>query len=197
MADNKNNFGKVIPPHIYNNEIVQDKFIDSVRIDESTPQNIIDKMGKCWVIPNRMVSQDGYVRRVFSNAKRGTTRTEVINCLSYIHRMSYSIFHGTLPEYDKLTGHDYTVDHMCGNRGCCNPDHLQAVLRGENSKLMHKERVEHRKNDRIKDKNELKILTDSIESDNNVIITKDNDFLYGGDRDVIKSTSDQDWYNSI
>jgi len=41
------------------------------------------------------------------------------------HRASYLEFVGSIP-------HGYDIDHLCRNRRCCNPDHLEAVTRAEN-----------------------------------------------------------------
>lgn len=42
------------------------------------------------------------------------------------HRVSYQIFKGEIPD-------DLDIDHMCHNRSCVNPDHLQAVSRSMNN----------------------------------------------------------------
>ncbi len=42
------------------------------------------------------------------------------------HRVAYAIFNGTVPE-----GLD--VHHTCANTMCVNPDHLEAVLRSDNT----------------------------------------------------------------
>jgi hypothetical protein len=60
---------------------------------------------------------------------------------TYAHRVAYELTVGPIPD-------GYHVDHLCRNRSCCNPDHLEAVepvvnwLRGnsptrENSKKTH------------------------------------------------------------
>jgi hypothetical protein len=43
----------------------------------------------------------------------------------YIHRLVYTLTYGPIPEGLQL-------DHLCRNRACCRPDHLQAVSCREN-----------------------------------------------------------------
>lgn len=43
-----------------------------------------------------------------------------------VHRVSHEVFIGNIPE-------DYEVDHLCRQRDCCNPFHLEAVSHRENN----------------------------------------------------------------
>ena len=43
------------------------------------------------------------------------------------HRVSYELLVGPIPE-------DLHLDHLCKNRKCCNPDHLEAVTQAENNR---------------------------------------------------------------
>lgn len=42
-----------------------------------------------------------------------------------VHRLSYEFHKGPIPT-------DHTLDHLCRVRSCVNPNHLEAVTRGEN-----------------------------------------------------------------
>ena len=41
------------------------------------------------------------------------------------HRISYELFKGEIPK-------GYEIDHLCRNKTCVNPDHLEAVTHREN-----------------------------------------------------------------
>lgn len=44
---------------------------------------------------------------------------------SFVHRRAYEQTHGPIPE-------GLEIDHLCGNRACFEPSHLEAVTRREN-----------------------------------------------------------------
>lgn len=46
------------------------------------------------------------------------------------HRVSYVLFRGDIPE-----GH--VVDHLCGNKSCVEPSHLEPVTQEENVRRYH------------------------------------------------------------
>lgn len=53
--------------------------------------------------------------------------TVVVNRVVWAtHRLFYETFKGPIPE-------GLVVDHLCSNRRCCNPDHLEAVTEQENT----------------------------------------------------------------
>lgn len=58
-------------------------------------------------------------------------------CRGAAHRASYTEFTGPIPE-------GYEVDHLCANRICVNPDHLEAVTKRVNIQRMN-ERVSGRR----------------------------------------------------
>ena len=73
--------------------------------------------GECWVWIGAF-NQDGYGRidaRI--DARRKNLRA---------HRVVFEALVGPIPP-------GLTIDHLCRNRPCCNPDHLEPVPRGENT----------------------------------------------------------------
>lgn len=60
-------------------------------------------------------TQDGY-GRAFHNGKP-----------KYTHRIAYEMVIGSIPD-------GLQIDHLCRNRVCCNPNHLEAVTQAENAR---------------------------------------------------------------
>jgi hypothetical protein len=57
----------------------------------------------------------------------GYGRLSIFKRTLYPHRVSYEIHKGAIPA-------GLHIDHLCRNRGCCNPAHLEAVTCAENIK---------------------------------------------------------------
>lgn len=55
----------------------------------------------------------------------GYHRSTVNGVRDYAHRHAYRDHVGPIPP-------GFTIDHLCRNRACVNPEHLEAVARGEN-----------------------------------------------------------------
>ena len=47
------------------------------------------------------------------------------------HRIAYTLW------WDRPIGRELVIDHACGNKGCCNPEHLRECLQGENVRWWH------------------------------------------------------------
>ncbi len=77
----------------------------------NTPENFwsyVDKSGKCWVWRGN-VEKTGY-GRVRWNIKQYSA-----------HVISWMLFHGRFPQ------ENLTIDHLCRNPLCVNPEHLEEV----------------------------------------------------------------------
>lgn len=67
----------------------------------------------CWEW-TRTLSEDGYGKVPISGSRYGS-----------VHRISYQIAKGEIPD-------GFELDHLCRNRRCFNPDHLEPVTRRTN-----------------------------------------------------------------
>lgn len=77
------------------------------------PDYIVDLESGCWIWQREQTS-DGYGRKRLAGGGRKAA-----------HRWHYEQEHGPIPDGMQL-------DHLCRNRACCNPDHLEAVSAREN-----------------------------------------------------------------
>ena len=73
----------------------------------------------CWLW-GAFISPNGYGQFSFQTGKAKDTRLTV-----WAHRCSYLLTHGSIPD-------GLYLDHLCRNRSCVNPSHLQPVSAREN-----------------------------------------------------------------
>lgn len=77
----------------------------------------VDKTGECWIWQGAKQA-GGYGRFMLSSSPRA---------LVLAHRYSYEQMVGPI-------GDDLTIDHLCRNTSCVNPDHLEPVTLAENAR---------------------------------------------------------------
>ena len=79
---------------------------------KKNPLRIVPDARECW-IPSYSKANDGYCRIIFNGQDYS------------MHRFFYEKMVGPIPDGMQL-------DHLCKNRACCNPAHLEVVTLVEN-----------------------------------------------------------------
>ena len=75
----------------------------------------VDRSGECWLWTGAL--RNGYGQVTITSGDGPRTH--------YAHRIAYEIARGEIPA-------GMTIDHLCRNLVCVNPDHLEVVTRKEN-----------------------------------------------------------------
>lgn len=88
-------------------------------IDRALSNIDIDPERGCW-ISRYSVGSHGYAQIGWNEPGERTQ-------MKLVHRVAYVAVRGPIPA-------DMTVDHMCKQRRCCNPDHLRLLSNYENGR---------------------------------------------------------------
>lgn len=101
---------------------------NAVRFGASTPAErfwfFVDKTPTCWNWTRNTVQRNGYFYYKFNGQNR------------FVHRYVYEALVGPIPD-------GLTIDHLCHNKRCVNPHHLEATTLHENVYRPHAARTGH------------------------------------------------------
>lgn len=85
------------------------------------PLKFLTTESGCFVCVSHLRNQDGYVRLSFLGNMR------------MLHRSIWEELYGEIQD-------GFEVHHKCGIRSCCNPKHLELILKSEHATLTNRER---------------------------------------------------------
>ena len=98
---------------------IQSRLLSRIEVDADTG---------CWIwVGSR--DQNGYGKWGLHYPSGPTT---------YAHRLSYEVFVGPIPSETPC------LDHLCCNKSCIRPEHLEAVTKGENTTRANNDRRERK-----------------------------------------------------
>ena len=87
----------------------------------------------CIVPKNVKLNKDGYYHvHYVEKGKNGKRQHSFL-----FHKYVWQKKHGLVPE-------GFCLHHLCHNRACCNPDHLQLISKSEHAKLHNSTRYAER-----------------------------------------------------
>jgi len=72
------------------------------------------------------ITDSGCWEPSFSRDTSGYAQVSFMSGMELVHRITFTAFHGYIPSR-------LQIDHLCRNRACCNPAHLEAVSPRDNS----------------------------------------------------------------
>lgn len=130
-------YKKLCNAHYLRNMRHGDPLGSTARVPLSTSERFESKVVRgpgCWTWTAAHFKKTGYALICMKDPRDGVWRPTVA------HRVSYELFVGPIPEGKVL-------DHLCRNRGCVNPAHLDLVQQQENVRRgMAPSAISHRTN---------------------------------------------------